>query len=162
MNPTGNLQGSYRFLSLATGKCIKRCKWTELPITDDVIARVHELARAEKSFDPAPNFFFEWAPNTQVANLPAEHQEQSQLLVLGGMNNPDGNNDDEEEEAEENAEEENAEEEGENTEEENAEEENAEEENAEEENAEEENAEEQEQQQQQSTTFNKTSRRRDL
>jgi hypothetical protein len=105
MNPTGNLQGSYCFLSLATGKCIKRRKWTELPITDDVIARVHELARANKSFDPAPNFFFEWAPNTPVADLPAEHQEQPHLPVLGGVNNPDGNNTDEDEEAEENAEE---------------------------------------------------------
>ena len=105
MNPTGNLQGSYRFLSLATGKCIRRRKWTELPITDEVIARVHELARAEKSFDPAPNFFFEWAPNMPVANLPAEHQEQPPLPVLRGANNPDGNNNDDEE-VEENEEEE--------------------------------------------------------
>jgi hypothetical protein len=102
MNPTSNLQGSYRFLSLATGKCIRRRKWTELPITDEVIARgVHELARAEKSFDPAPNFFFEWAPNMPVADLPVEHQDQPPLPDLGGANNnPDGNNDDEEEKAE--------------------------------------------------------------
>ena len=105
MNSTGNLQGSYRFrfLSLATGKSINRRKWTELlPITDDVIARVHELARAENACDPAPNYFFEWAPNMPVDDLPApEHQEPLPLPVLGGANNPDGNNDDEEEEEEE-------------------------------------------------------------
>jgi hypothetical protein len=47
LNPTGNLQGSYHFLSLVTGKPINRRRWTELPITDAIIARVHELALAE-------------------------------------------------------------------------------------------------------------------
>lgn len=41
LNPTGNLQGSYRFLSLDTGKRILRRCWTELSITNAVIARVH-------------------------------------------------------------------------------------------------------------------------
>ena len=72
LNPTANLQGSYRFLSLATGKSISRRRWTELPITElpitnDVIARVHGLALAEKTYDPtASNFLFEWAPNMPV------------------------------------------------------------------------------------------------
>jgi hypothetical protein len=82
MNLTGNLQGSYRFLSLATRKCIKRRKWTELPITEDVIARVHELARAEKSFDPATNFFFEWAPTCQSPTFPPDTKNNHNCLSL--------------------------------------------------------------------------------
>ena len=107
MNPTGNLQGSYCVVSLATGKSINRRKSTELPITDDVIARVQALAQAEKTY-------FEWAPNMPVDDLPAEHQEPPPLPDLRGANNLDKNNDDNEEEveAEENAEE-NADKEGE-------------------------------------------------
>jgi hypothetical protein len=33
LNPTGNLQGSYYFMSLSTGKRISRRRWTELPFT---------------------------------------------------------------------------------------------------------------------------------
>ena len=36
MGPTGNLQGSYKFLSLATGM--------EMPVTDVVIKQVEEMA----------------------------------------------------------------------------------------------------------------------
>jgi hypothetical protein len=42
LNPTGNLQGSYRFLSLDSGKRISRRRWTELPIiTEAVITLVN-------------------------------------------------------------------------------------------------------------------------
>ncbi len=40
MGPTGNLQGSYKFLSLSTGKKVTRRKFTEMPITDSVIKKV--------------------------------------------------------------------------------------------------------------------------
>jgi hypothetical protein len=57
LHPTGNLQGSYHFLSLDTGKCVSRRRWTELPITDVVIARAHELALAKQTYNPKlPNF----------------------------------------------------------------------------------------------------------
>ena len=42
--PTGNLQGSYFFISLVTGLLIKRCKWSELPVPDAVIERVAYFA----------------------------------------------------------------------------------------------------------------------
>jgi len=44
MRPTGNLQGSYKFLSLATGKKVTQSKFTEMPVTDAVIKQVEEMA----------------------------------------------------------------------------------------------------------------------
>jgi hypothetical protein len=45
LRPTGNSQGGYYFLSLSTGRRLNRNNWTELPIPQDVINRVHTLAR---------------------------------------------------------------------------------------------------------------------
>ena len=47
LGPTGNAQGSYKFLNLRTGKLIKRRKWTELPMPDEVIKRVNQLGKAD-------------------------------------------------------------------------------------------------------------------
>lgn len=44
LQPTGNLQGGYRFLNLNTGKIIARQHFTPIPMTEKVIARVHALA----------------------------------------------------------------------------------------------------------------------
>ena len=44
MGPTGNLQGSCKFLSLETGKKMTRRKFTEMPVTDAVIRQVEEMA----------------------------------------------------------------------------------------------------------------------
>ncbi len=44
MGPTGNLQGSYKFLSLVTGKKVTGRKFTEMPVTDAVIKQVEEMA----------------------------------------------------------------------------------------------------------------------
>ena len=40
LGPTGNLQGTYKFLSLATGKKIKRRAFTPYPMPDSVIKKV--------------------------------------------------------------------------------------------------------------------------
>jgi hypothetical protein len=45
MRPTRNAQGNYYFLSLSTGRIINRAHITKLPMPDDVIKRVHVLAR---------------------------------------------------------------------------------------------------------------------
>ncbi len=37
MGPTGNLQGSYKFLSLVTGKKVVRRKFTKMPVTEAVL-----------------------------------------------------------------------------------------------------------------------------
>jgi hypothetical protein len=44
MGPTGNLQGSYKFLPLSTGKKVTQRKFTEMPITDSVIKKVEEMS----------------------------------------------------------------------------------------------------------------------
>jgi Reverse transcriptase (RNA-dependent DNA polymerase) len=45
LRPTGNNQGGYYLYSLSTGKVLNRNHWTVLPMPNDVIARVHVLAR---------------------------------------------------------------------------------------------------------------------
>ena len=44
MGPAGNLQGSYKFLSLVTGKKVTQRRFTEIPITDAVIRQVEAMA----------------------------------------------------------------------------------------------------------------------
>jgi hypothetical protein len=44
LGPTGNIQGTYCFLNLATGLVIKRRRFDELPAPDSVIKRVETLA----------------------------------------------------------------------------------------------------------------------
>ena len=53
-------------MSLETGKKIRRRNWTELPINDRVIARVHELAN-KKTDD---NFKYSFAPGVLVEDDP--------------------------------------------------------------------------------------------
>ena len=43
-NHTGNSNGDYSFMSLATGHRIHRRSWTVLPISDSVISRVEAIA----------------------------------------------------------------------------------------------------------------------
>ncbi|GAX11354.1 hypothetical protein FisN_22Lu047 [Fistulifera solaris] len=45
LRPTGNAQGSYFFFSLATGKRLHRNRWTKVAMPDEVIERVHLLAK---------------------------------------------------------------------------------------------------------------------
>ncbi len=46
--PTGNMQGSYKFLSLSTGKKVTQRKFTEMPMTDNVIKMVDTLGKKER------------------------------------------------------------------------------------------------------------------
>jgi hypothetical protein len=45
LRPTGNEQGGFYFMSLTTGRVLNRNHWHELPMPQDVIKRVHDLAR---------------------------------------------------------------------------------------------------------------------
>ena len=45
LRPTGNNQGGYYLYSLSTGKVLNRNHWTVLPMPNEVIDRVHVLAR---------------------------------------------------------------------------------------------------------------------
>ena len=49
LRPTGNVQGGYFFFSLTTGRVLNRNRWTRLPMPNEVIDRVHRMARQEKA-----------------------------------------------------------------------------------------------------------------
>jgi hypothetical protein len=42
MGPTGNVQGTHKFLSLKTGENIVRRNWTEMPIPSEAIVWIQE------------------------------------------------------------------------------------------------------------------------
>jgi hypothetical protein len=49
LRPTGNAQGSWYFMSLSTGRILNRAHGTRLPMPEDVIDRVHTIARRQKA-----------------------------------------------------------------------------------------------------------------
>jgi len=44
LGPRGNIQGGYNFMSLVTGERIHRRRWTSLPMPEEVIVRIGEMA----------------------------------------------------------------------------------------------------------------------
>ena len=48
LGPKGNLQGSYKFLNLQTGKMILRHDFTPLPMPQEVIDHVNRLGALDK------------------------------------------------------------------------------------------------------------------
>ena len=62
-----NDNGGHYFMSLFMGKRIHSYKWTELPITDEVITQVEALARTENQPTMATGLpIFEWAPGEPI------------------------------------------------------------------------------------------------
>ena len=49
MGPTGNIQGSYKFYCLRTKKKLIRRKWTEMPMPESIIRRVHAHAALDRT-----------------------------------------------------------------------------------------------------------------
>ena len=67
MTRTGNVQGDFNFLSLATGARISRHQWTALPMTDAAISRVEALAHLEgQPLIQARGFVVECRPDLPV------------------------------------------------------------------------------------------------
>ena len=67
LTPTGNAQGDYYFMSLATGKKVSRHSWTVLPITDTAIARVEKIALHQKQpLLQASGLVVEWRPDQPI------------------------------------------------------------------------------------------------
>ena len=66
LNPTGDENGTYRFMSLKTGQVLTKgpgC-WTEIPVTDLAIACVEALAKQEgQPLLQDSNLLAEWRPN---------------------------------------------------------------------------------------------------
>ena len=48
MNPTGNIQGGYNFMSLITGNKLDRQQWDVIPMPDSVIKAVETMAEREE------------------------------------------------------------------------------------------------------------------
>ena len=48
LRPTGNAQGSFYFLSISTGRVLNRLRATPLQMPDDVVDRIHHMARQQR------------------------------------------------------------------------------------------------------------------
>jgi hypothetical protein len=73
LGPTGNLQGTYRFFSLATGKKVKRRAFTPYHMPDSVIKKVEAYAKLTAlpgifDFADRNGILFEW--NEEVDESP--------------------------------------------------------------------------------------------
>ena len=67
LTPTGNTQGDYYFLSLATGARLSRHQWTALPIPDTAIARVEALALQDgQPLIQDRGLVVEWRPDMPI------------------------------------------------------------------------------------------------
>ena len=67
LSPTGNAQGDYFFMSLASGKRLSRASWTALPMTDAAIARVEALALHQgQPLLQATGLVVEWRPDQPI------------------------------------------------------------------------------------------------
>ena len=67
LTPTGNSQGDYHFLSLASGSRLSRHRWQELPIPESAIARVEALTLGEgQPLIQKGGLVVEWRPDHPV------------------------------------------------------------------------------------------------
>ena len=91
LNPTGNENGAYRFMSLKTGQVITKGpgSWTEVPVTDIAIARVEALAKQEgQPLLQDSNLLVEWRPN-QPFDDDDEYDDDYEPSVVGSEDNVD-------------------------------------------------------------------------
>ena len=58
--PPGNEQGGWYFVPLSSGRRIHCFVWNVLPVSADVIGRMHELAMIENQRKMSSNFKYEW------------------------------------------------------------------------------------------------------
>ena len=89
LTATMNEQGSYYFMSLSTGMRIHRKQWTPLPMPDDVIERVEQIAGANCHAD----LTFAWRDSTKAEDALDEHADLPDNYK--GIHDKDNNEDDE-------------------------------------------------------------------
>ncbi len=83
LGPTGNLQGTYKFLSLTTGKKVKRWAFTWYLMLDSAIGTVERLAETttragEFDFGNQNSILFEW--NDKIDKTPEGILEANNVL----------------------------------------------------------------------------------
>ena len=91
LNPTGNENGAYHFMSLKTGQVITKGpgSWTEVPVTDIAIARVEALAKQERQpLLQDSNLLVEWRPN-QPFDDDDEYDDDYEPSVVGSEDDVD-------------------------------------------------------------------------
>ena len=82
LNPSRSQDGSYHFLSLTTGRRLTRSQWTALPITNDVIERVHAIAEAQgHGIIQGGSLDFAWGPNEPIADDDDEAEDPYDEVV---------------------------------------------------------------------------------
>ena len=84
LGPTGNLQGTYKFFSLTTGKKIKRRQFSPYPMPDTVIARVERYGTENAlpgifDFADRNGVLFEW--NDDVDECPEGILEEDDVIL---------------------------------------------------------------------------------
>ena len=79
LGSSGNLQGGYKFMNLQTGKKLTRCRWTSLPMPQEVIDRVNKLGEVDRQpylltfYDRHGNPFGDTGnPNADLTDAPEE------------------------------------------------------------------------------------------
>ena len=80
LNPTGNTQGGYFFMSLTTGRRLNRRQWTALPMTTDVMQRVNNMGEEEgQPLLQGECPIFEWVPGVPIVDngIQVEHLEDN-------------------------------------------------------------------------------------
>jgi hypothetical protein len=65
LRPAGNARGGYYFFSLMTGRRLNRSNWTDLPMPQDVIDRVHTFARRSNANRA---LLFAWRDGTPITD----------------------------------------------------------------------------------------------
>ncbi len=84
IGPTSNLQGTYKFFSLAMGKKVKRCTFTLYPMSDPVIKKVEAYAKTTAlpgifDFADRHGILFEW--NKEVDESPKGVVEVEDVIL---------------------------------------------------------------------------------
>jgi hypothetical protein len=88
LGPTGNLQGTYKFLSLATGKKVKQCAFTPYPMPDLVIKKVEAYGKSTAllgifDFANRNGILFEW--NEKVDEFPEGIVEVEDVVLYPSL-----------------------------------------------------------------------------
>jgi hypothetical protein len=85
MGPTKNLQGSYKFMSLAPGKKIARCKFTEMPMTEAVTKQIKKRVmkdHAQNGLTFKNRNGEEYKFNDEKEDTPIAHPENAPFLDI--------------------------------------------------------------------------------
>ena len=101
LNPTGNVQGSYDFMTLNTGQVVSRHHWTPLPMTEDVIASFEARALCQRQpLIRNHDFLYHWRRN--IPFIPPATVEDDSSIESNNSSDEgadDHDNDDDDDEA---------------------------------------------------------------